>query len=366
MNKIKGILITGLLLLSMLTIIAPVSAGTIHVYPGDNISTKLISAVSGDTVYVHAGTYPVSSYIPIRDKNLTIIGDGASNTILNFAGSGRLFVGLESGSSNITVNISGITLKADPISTPIIILRFYNNFDNSNLTLTGNVKDCVFDKAGWQCLRADADHNDSYLIVTIENCEFKNATNSATGIHSFGYSQVTVKNCLIHDNYYGIRNEGINSLVTVQSCTIDKNVRGVDYATAGAEGSVKDSIITNNTDYGILKSGGSGTVTATYNNVWSNGTDYSGTTAGVGSISQNPSYATGRLGAYYLSQSSPSVDKGSASAASLGLDKMTTRTDERWDTGTVDMGYHYVSNWLGKRGLPIGKILEILKLNKNK
>ena len=44
---------------------------------------------------------------------------------------------------------------------------------------------------------------------------------------------------------------------------------------------------------------------------------------------------------------------------------MTTRTDERWDTGTVDMGYHYASNWLGKRGLPIEFILKILKGNKN-
>lgn len=367
MNKIKGILITGLLLLSMLFVIAPVSAGTIHVYPGDDVRDKILSAASGDTVYVHAGTYTINNHTFIQNKSLTIIGDGSSNTIINFipGSTPRLYFQLNSGTSDINVNVSGITFKGDSTSVPTILLQLKNTLQG--YTMTASVKDCIFDRASWECLRIEADSNNSPLIVTIENCEFKNATNNgAAGIHTYGYSNVNIFNCLVHDNYYGMRFEG-NTQATVQSCTIDKNsYTGIDYATAGAEGSVKDSIITNNTVYGILKSGGSGTVTATYNNVWNNGTDYSGTTAGVGSISQNPSYATGRLGDYYLSQSSPAVDKGSASAASLGLDKMTTRTDERWDLGRVDMGYHYPSNWLGKRGLPIDFILKILQKNKNK
>lgn len=59
MNKIKGILVLTLLLLTLLTIIAPASAGTIHVYPGDDLESKINSASSGDTVYIHAGTYAV-------------------------------------------------------------------------------------------------------------------------------------------------------------------------------------------------------------------------------------------------------------------------------------------------------------------
>ena len=45
--------------------------------------------------------------------------------------------------------------------------------------------------------------------------------------------------------------------------------------------------------------------------------------------------AAGQLG------DSPCVDAGSASAADLGLDPFTTRTDQVTDAGTVDVGYHY-------------------------
>jgi hypothetical protein len=35
------------------------------------------------------------------------------------------------------------------------------------------------------------------------------------------------------------------------------------------------------------------------------------------------------------------VDAGSDTAAKLGLQNKTTRTDKRGDSGIVDMGYHY-------------------------
>lgn len=38
---------------------------------------------------------------------------------------------------------------------------------------------------------------------------------------------------------------------------------------------------------------------------------------------------------------SPCVDTGSDTAANLGTDESTTRTDQVEDVGTVDMGYHY-------------------------
>ncbi|RLA94590.1 MAG: hypothetical protein DRG83_19565 [Deltaproteobacteria bacterium] len=62
----------------------------------------------------------------------------------------------------------------------------------------------------------------------------------------------------------------------------------------------------------------------------------------------DPLFVTGSLGDYYLSQegagqaeTSPCVDAGSDTAANLGLDHMTTRTDEVSDSGIVDIGYHY-------------------------
>jgi hypothetical protein len=54
------------------------------------------------------------------------------------------------------------------------------------------------------------------------------------------------------------------------------------------------------------------------------------------------------MGDYHLSQiaagqpaDSPCIDAGSDTAANLGMDIYTTRTDKVWDQGIVDMGYHY-------------------------
>jgi len=62
----------------------------------------------------------------------------------------------------------------------------------------------------------------------------------------------------------------------------------------------------------------------------------------------DPLFVSGPLGDYYLSQegagqveTSPCVDAGSDTAENLGLDHMTTRTDEVPDSGIVDIGYHY-------------------------
>ena len=353
MNKIKGILISTLLLLSILTIIAPVSAGTIHVYPGDNIATKLNNAVSGDTVYVHAGTYPLTSDVMLQNKSLTIIGDGASTTIITST-TNYIYVYTSILTTSMNFSISGITFKN--ASTNTYMLNIANGWPSKSFK--AYVSDCVFDDGQFGIYLPSAGLN--VFETSIKNCEFKNLDNPIYGV---GESTVfTVHNCLFFDNVNAILT--LSSYPTITSCTIDKNSNIGIMLNSSAPATIRDCIITNK---GIgITSVGFGTVTATYNNVWNNTLNYSSVTAGAGSISQDPSYATGRLGKYYLSQSSPSVDKGSASAASLGLDKMTTRTDERWDAGTVDMGYHYVSNWLGKRGLPIAKILEILKLNKNK
>jgi parallel beta-helix repeat protein len=69
---------------------------------------------------------------------------------------------------------------------------------------------------------------------------------------------------------------------------------------------------------------------------------------GPGNINAAPLFVTGPLGDYYLSQTdagqpqnSPCVDTGSSDASFVGLTGHTTRTDEVFDKGTVDMGYHY-------------------------
>jgi parallel beta-helix repeat protein/predicted outer membrane repeat protein len=72
--------------------------------------------------------------------------------------------------------------------------------------------------------------------------------------------------------------------------------------------------------------------------------------AGQGNKKEDPAFAKGPLGDYYLSQidagqasTSICVDNGSDTAANLSLDTLTTRTDKVTDSGQVDMGYHYPS-----------------------
>jgi hypothetical protein len=68
----------------------------------------------------------------------------------------------------------------------------------------------------------------------------------------------------------------------------------------------------------------------------------------------DPLFVPGPDGCLYLSQvsagqaaDSPCVDTGSDTAESLGLNTLTTRSDEVVDNGIVDMGYHYpVTNQL--------------------
>ncbi len=78
--------------------------------------------------------------------------------------------------------------------------------------------------------------------------------------------------------------------------------------------------------------------------------DIVGGFSGTGNINADPLFTTGPGGGYYLQTASPCVNAGSANAATISfaggdgttaLNRLTTRTDEVNDVGTVDMGYHY-------------------------
>jgi len=110
--------------------------------------------------------------------------------------------------------------------------------------------------------------------------------------------------------------------------------------------------VRNNTIYEITN--GTGAIAVSYSNV-------RGGYAGTGNIDADPLFVTGPDGAYYLSQTaagqgadSPCLNAGSAAAADMCFEsdggpvclaEFTTRTDQVLDSGTVDMGYHYVAQW---------------------
>lgn len=89
--------------------------------------------------------------------------------------------------------------------------------------------------------------------------------------------------------------------------------------------------------------------TLAFNNLWGNtGGNCRGLPCGTTDLSLDPLFATGPYGPYYLSQvaagqavNSPLVDAGGRTAADLGLDDLTTRTDGVPDRGQADVGVHY-------------------------
>jgi len=187
---------------------------------------------------------------------------------------------------------------------------------------------------------------------TLTNCIFSdNSAGNDGGAIMSTYVFQTLTNCMFSMNLAnrggGMYNEGHELALT--NCTFATN--SATYGMALAFDSWNshyptDVSITNciiwDSEYGIWNSDES-TITMNYSDMqggwWGDGSN---------NIDADPCFVTGRLGDYYLSHTaagqaidSPCVDAGSDTAANLGVDIFTTRTDQVIDAGTVDMGYHY-------------------------
>jgi hypothetical protein len=337
MRKTVSMFLITIILGAFLIALNPVSAATYHVYPTDpiiSVASTISSAPAGSTIYVHSGTYlgPAPT-ITITNNNITIIGDDPSTTI--FDGIGPILVSSSS--------ISGITIKN-------LTLR---NISAPGIYLTG------------------ANING----VNIQNCII-HSSGPGISISSTATSNVLIENCLI----YGSANQGISINGTmgvtntlIRNCTSHGNMRGISLIGYGMDATIENCIVSKSTIFGIEVTGTSpvtSTLTVKNTNTWgslvANNNIFlgpSGTLTLVNNISEDPLYVDG-INTFYLSNSSPCVDSGSTSSKFLGLyNGFTTMTDGRWDTGTVDMGFHYTSNRGPLAVLPIEKILQIVKEN---
>ncbi len=194
----------------------------------------------------------------------------------------------------------------------------------------------------------------------ITNCAFsENSAVKGGGIYN-EYSSPLITNCIFSNNYCEsmLSNEGgaiynHGSSPAINNCTFHMN--WADSGGGICNANISSPIITNSILWGdyavenpeICNSDGVSTAIVTYS-------DVEGGYDGVGNIGFNPDadiplFVTSPMGVYYLSHSgvggetvnSPCVDIGSDTAANLGMDDKTTRTDGVTDTGKVDMGYHY-------------------------
>ncbi|NMC58082.1 MAG: hypothetical protein GYA51_01605 [Candidatus Methanofastidiosa archaeon] len=334
MNKIKSILIMGIFFASIFMILNPVSAATYNVNPGDDIEAIIGSALSGDTIYVHAGTYLVDE-ITLNADNITIIGDDPYTTIIDVSSGGD-------------EGIDGV--GRDYITVKNITVKNANN-DGIDVNRYSVIENCIVYASGDNGFEVD-----NYSTLT--NCI--SYDNGADGFEVYDYC--TLKNCLSYDN----STDGFadNGHCTYINCTaVNNSANG--FGDVGGGTKVTNCIAVGNVD-GFDIENVTNPSEITYSNAWNNtGNNYDEAPAGTGSISVDPKFVNG-IDTFYLSVGSPCVDKGSESSATLGLyNGFTTRIDGIWDKGTVDMGFHYASNRGPSSSLPIAKILDILKGNQD-
>ena len=188
--------------------------------------------------------------------------------------------------------------------------------------------------------------------ATVINCTFTGNVASFGGGVLNDRGDPTFDNCIFSDNAAGAIGGGMynsNSSSTLTNCTIERNSAANG---GGIFNQDSDLILTNCVLWGdspdeILTGAGS-TATVTYSCVQDADPGDGVAYPGQGNIDHDPLFVPGPLGCLYLSQAasaqpidSPCVDAGSDSAAILGLDDLTTRSDQVVEAGVGDLGYHY-------------------------
>ena len=293
----------------------PLEDGTLE-HPFDTIQEAIDIAFNGDMVVVLDGIYRgegnreidfLGKSILVKSKN------GALRTIIDCEGAGRGFFFHLGETSNSVLDGFTITNGFSPIDAGAIYCE-----------------------------------NSSPII---KNCIMTGNTSTVGGaIASYVCDNLQIINCLIADNNSSFIGGGLafgEATVTITSCTISNNeidsVEGFGGGIYSSESNVNliNCIVWDNYPQEIFIDG-SIPVTADYSDIKGESV-YPGTS----NINSDPLFASNLSGTYYLSHAdiqgvqSPCVNAGSDSSENTGLNKMTTRTDDGYDTGVVDMGFHY-------------------------
>jgi parallel beta-helix repeat protein len=301
--------------------------------------------VTGNTAALYGGGIECLTGASLTIRDCTISGNSAGNAgggIDCYDGSNPTVVNCVI-AGNVAVYGAGIHCE---IASPNV----------TNCTITGNEADWG---GGIYCLYSSS--------PAITNCTItgNSADNGGGGIFCLDRSSPTITNCAISGNSTNSWGGGIYCLYSsspaITNCTITGN--SADNGGGGITTlNYSSPTITNCILWGNAAPGGHeialtstthpSTLTVRYSDVEGGaGEAYveAGCTLDLDgtNIDDDPLFVSGPLGGYYLSQlaagqgaDSPCVDTGSDTAANLGLDTRTTRTDHVEDAATVDMGYH--------------------------
>lgn len=194
-------------------------------------------------------------------------------------------------------------------------------------------------------LRIDSGSVSMDGCIIAQNRMLPSGKTYGAGAGAYVDGSLILRNCLIYGNdanwssgpasvmaSYG---DGLylnSGSMTLENCTIAHNL-GEGIHRAGGTVSVNNSIIWGNFAGDVV-----GAASLTCCNI------QDGTGAGLnGCFSSDPLFRNG----YYLDPASPCVNTGSVTAATAGLDSLTTRTDGAFDSSSsqVDLGYHYLTGF---------------------
>ncbi|HDQ99968.1 MAG TPA: hypothetical protein ENN51_06770 [candidate division WOR-3 bacterium] len=385
-------------------------------YP--TIQAGLNAAAYGDTVLVMPGTYPENITWPARDGIRLYSAEGPAATVIDGGGNGRVMDiagnsireatelrgftitgGRMEGSSGSGAGIR--VSDANPVITGNIIRG------NENVTDSGQTSGRNY--GGGLYIRNDASGRATEVRFNVidSNRQVDGAWNYGAGVYVTGAGGAVLRQNVIRGNVneseHNPSNRGHGAGVYIAdgallfSNLIVGNVNrtnawnyGAGVACTGTRAELyANTIVANACQGGTWRYGGgvfvylntaaavknniivgnaagqggglyrfdhaSALLDNSHNDVWNNtGGNYANCSPGPGCISEDPLFAAGPMGGYYLSQvaagqpdNSPCVDAGDTiiTAWPVNLDSMllawTTRTDSVMDAPPIDIGYHY-------------------------
>jgi hypothetical protein len=327
-----------------------------------DMAAAIAASVDGDTARAAAGTYTGPNNRNLNPGGLNpyiIEGETGDPTDVIFDSqsvSGTKFISFGSGESR-NVILKDLTIennyetagyagaiaigwnKADPIIRNCIIQdnqAMHNPFGTGGAIRIASssgplIEDCIiqnnsarYNVGGICCLTGSA-------TIEINNCLIIGndaGSNNGGGIYVAGAVTVVVRNTTISDNVAGgfgggVHCENVSAVVDLYDCII--------WGNSASTGDELNEV--------------SGTLTLHYCCYQNEAGDVGGTPTFNNCITTDPEWIGG--GDYHLNSDadvgtdSPCIDAGSDTAANLGLDTYTTRTDSVIDQGQVDIGYHY-------------------------
>lgn len=262
------------------------------------IQDALDAANSGDTVLLTAGEWNINAGIPsslptgtnvnlIIPEGVSLVGAGIGKTVI--VGSYGFAVVFAEGNAAV----KGLT----------VVQSYVTSYQKFAVLIYGS-------------------------NVVVDSCDMT-STNSGIGLIG-SWSNVIVERSTIHScgsyGFYGLEMQ-VGSSIVLKNCTIDACLYGLK--TSWGQVNVTNSIVSNNSSYGVWGHSSGPTPSVSHCDVWGNGTNYQtipDQTSTNGNISSNPQFVGS--GDYSLQSGSPCRDAGT----SVGLPA----------NGTPDIGaYEY-------------------------